>query len=116
MYCGPFGAEGFVNGFVASQARNATSYWGRKRLSARRSSRLFPARYAANQALKFAASCARSVNDCWKARFASVRVVDACASWSLDSVPHFAAEYPDQAAVSVTIESSTASTIEIRRS
>jgi hypothetical protein len=31
-------------------------------------------------------------------------------------VPHFAAEYPDQAATSATIESSTASAIETRRS
>jgi hypothetical protein len=25
MYCGPFGASRFVNGFVANQARNAVS-------------------------------------------------------------------------------------------
>src|SRR4029077_10702489 len=92
MYCGPFGALGFVNGLVASQARNATSYWSLKRLSATSCPRLLPERYAANQALKFAASCDRSVSDCWNARFALARIVAPFARSSDECVLHFAAE------------------------
>jgi hypothetical protein len=42
--------------------------------------------------LNIVASSARNVSDSWKARFASTRVAEACASFSEDSVPHFAAE------------------------
>jgi hypothetical protein len=45
------------------------------------------------------------------ARFAFVRVPDACASLSDDSLPHFAAEKPDEAATMATIERTTASAI-----
>ena len=44
-----------------------------------------------------------------RARFASVRIADAFASPNDASVPHFAAEYPDQAASTATSESITAS-------
>jgi hypothetical protein len=66
-----------------------------------------------NQALKFEASCDRVVAASWNARLAFVRVAEAFASLSDDWVLHFAAEYPAQAAVKATIESSTASEIEI---
>jgi hypothetical protein len=50
----------------------------------------------------------------WKARFAFVRVADAFASFNDDSVPHFAAENPDQAATIATMDRTTASAIEIQ--
>jgi hypothetical protein len=49
-------------------------------------------------------------------RVALVRVEDASASLTDDSVLHFAAENPDQAAITATTESITASVIESHRS
>src|SRR4029453_7404578 len=112
---GPAGAFGFVNGCVAIHASNATRYGGEKRRSAIRWSCSLPRRRAVNQALNLDASVARAVCDSVKARLASVRVAEALASLSEDSVPHFAAEYPAQAAVRATMESSTASVIGINR-
>jgi len=57
--CGPAGAFGFVNGCVASQATNATRYWGRKRFSATRIPFGSWSRYAVNQALNVLASAER---------------------------------------------------------
>jgi hypothetical protein len=107
---------GFANGCVPSQATNATRYSGRNRFSATRMPVALRARYAVNHALNIVASPALYVNACWKYRFAFVCVADAFASFNDDSVPHFAAEYPDHPATSVTIESNTASAIEINRS
>src|SRR4029450_7416664 len=64
---------------------------------------------AVNQELNADPSHVRTVIDCWKPRFASVRCVDAWARSSRDSVFHFAAANPDHAATRVTIESSPAS-------
>ena len=50
------------------------------------------------------------------ARLALVRVEEAFANEIEESVPHLAAEYPDQAASSATTDNSTASLIEITRS
>ncbi len=114
--CGPAGASGFVNGSVAIQASNATLNSGRKRRSATATASSSSARYASNQALNVVASPTRNSSDSWNARFASVRIAEAFARWSDDSVPHLAAEKPDQAAAIVTIDRSSASPIEISRS
>jgi hypothetical protein len=53
------------------------------------------------------------VSDSWNSLFAFVRVAEASASARDDSVPHFAAENPDQAATMVTIERRSASPIAI---
>src|SRR5690242_6842533 len=116
MVCGPDGASGFVNGFVASQASKATRYSGRKRLRATRAPFAFPASRAVNHALNIDASAARNVWAASKARFAFVRVADALARLSEDSVPHLAAAKPDQAATTVTTASRRASVIEMMRS
>src|SRR5262245_39484650 len=104
-----------LKGCVASHALEAALNLGRNRFSATRASFLSPLMYASNQALKVTASRTRSVSDCWKARFAFARIAEAFASLRDDSVPHFAAENPDQAATFATIESSSASLIEISR-
>src|SRR4051794_14569671 len=98
MYPGPGGAFGFVNGCVAIHASHATRYSGRKRLAATSASCFLPAMYAANQALNEVESPTRNVSASWKARFAWARAAEAFASASDDSVPHLAAEKPDQAA------------------
>jgi len=51
-----------------------------------------------------------------EAVLAPARVDDAFARERDESVPHLAAEYPDQAAMSATIDRRTASAIEITRS
>ena len=56
------------------------------------------------------------ISDSWNSRFACVRVDEASARASEDSVPHFAAEKPDQAARIVTIERRSASPMAIARS
>ena len=84
-----------MNGCVFSQALNATWKLGRNRYSATRIACLFPATYAVNQALKVSASKFFSWKLSRSARFASVLAADALASWSEDSVPHFAAAKPE---------------------
>src|SRR5215468_2414481 len=72
--------------------------------------------YAVNQALKVSESKFLSWKLSRSARFASVLAADALASWSEDSVPHFAAAKPDQAARTATTASRIASMTVITRS
>ena len=74
------------------------------------------AAYAVSAALNDTESCVRIWLASISARLALVRVEEAFASDSDDSVPHLAAEYPDHAASSATTDSSTASMIAIHRS
>lgn len=89
---------------------------GRKRFTASRKSLVLPVAYAANALLNFTASSVRICVASMSKRFASVRVAEALASESDDSLPHLAAEYPDHAARRATAESNAASAIEITRS
>src|SRR4051812_17592287 len=115
MYVGPFGAWGFISGCVARQASKATPNSGRKRRSAITSASLFPTVNAANQASNVVESKLRRLMAWRFARLALERSVEASASRTRDSVLHFAAAKPDQAAISATIESRMASMIEILR-
>ncbi len=94
MYCGinvgPGGAAALVAGLVAIQASNATRNSGRNRCSAMRIADLSPAVYAVNHVLNVETSKLRSSMAESCARFAWVRVAEAFASESDDSVPHFA--------------------------
>ena len=105
-----------MNGCVAIHALNATRYSGRNRFSATRAACLLPLMYAPNHALNVVASPTRYVSACWNCRFAATRVADAFARLSDDSVPHLAAEKPDQAAMIATAERRIASQIEMMRS
>ena len=113
---GPGGASGLVSGLVARHASNATRNCGRKRRSAIAIACSLPAVYAANHALKVEESKFRSSIASRWARFAFDLAVEDSARSTRDSVLHFAAAYPDQAANKATIERSTASAIESSRS
>ena len=71
---------------------------------------------AENHALNVEASKFRRSIDSMSARLASDLRVEASASFTRDSLLHFAAAYPDQAAMRATIDNRTASAIERMRS
>src|ERR1700728_936085 len=109
MYVGPGGASGLCSGSVAIHALKATRNWGRKRRTAIASfCGLFKVN-AINHALNVEASKLRSVLAVRSSRVARLPSVEARAMSTRDAVPHCAAEYPAQAAVTVTSASSTAS-------
>ena len=109
---GSAGALGFVRGSVARHASTAASALGRSRLSATRKSSGLCEAYAVIAALKSTESSVRICVASMAAWLALVRVEEAFASESDDSVPHLAAAYPDHAAMIATSESSTASAID----
>ena len=105
-----------VSGFVAIHALNATSNSGRNLRSAMTIAPSLPAVNAVNQASNVEESKFRCSDASRFTLLDSVRAALARASVSCASVPHLADAYPDQAASIVTSDSSTASTIVMRRS
>src|SRR4051812_48499606 len=101
-YCGrcdgSAGAFGFFRGWRASQAVNAFRYSGRSRLIARRNAGRSCAMNAVAAALNETESSVRICVAWISATLALLLVEEALASDSDDSVPHLAAEKPDQAA------------------
>src|SRR5690349_18109189 len=116
MNVGPGGALGFVAGDVAIHASNATLNSGRNRRAATSIAVWFPTEYAAYHAEKVDESKLRRSSAVCCARFACDRDVADSASFTRDSVLHFAAPYPDQAPVRATTASRTASATESSRS
>ena len=96
---------------MAIHALKATRNRGRKRATAIASFCGLSRVNAMNHALKVEWSKLRSVLAVRSSRVARLPRVEARAMSTRDAVPHFAAEYPAQAAVMVTSASSTASQI-----
>src|SRR5436305_13626793 len=108
MNDGPGGACGLWAGSVANQAKKAGLYPGRRRLMASCCALTLPAVNAVNHALNDTESSVRVTVASVAARLALVRSVEALASETEDSVPHFAAANPFFSTDTATTERITA--------